>query len=47
MIKAVETAIRPTAPERLSAFNRLRARIYQDDGILNQDALKDAVYPHR
>ena len=36
--------IRPTAPERLSAFNRLLARIYQDDGILNQDALKDAFY---
>jgi hypothetical protein len=26
-----EGAIPPTAPERLSAFNQLLARIYQDD----------------
>jgi pimeloyl-ACP methyl ester carboxylesterase len=39
--------IRPTAPERLADFNRLLARVYQDDGLLNQDALKDAFYPHR
>ena len=37
----------PTAPERLSAFNQLLARIYQDDGYLQQDALKSAFYGYR
>ncbi len=32
--------LRPTAPERLSAFSLLLARIYQDDALLNQDALR-------
>ena len=29
--------IRPTAPERLSAFNQLLVRVYQDDALLNRD----------
>ncbi|OGS94357.1 MAG: hydrolase [Gallionellales bacterium RIFCSPLOWO2_02_FULL_57_47] len=33
----------PTAPERLSAFSRLLARVYQDDALLNPDALKIRV----
>jgi hypothetical protein len=28
----------PTSPERLSAFNQLLARIYQDDTLLYRDA---------
>lgn len=35
--------LRPTAPERLSAFGRLLARVYQDDTLLNPDALKIRV----
>lgn len=34
--------ILPTAPESLFAFNQLLARIYLDDGYLNQDDLKSA-----
>ncbi len=38
--------IRPTAPERLSAFNLLLARVYKFDGFLNQDAFnQDALRP--
>ena len=37
--------IRPTAPERLSAFNLLLARVYRYDGMLNQDALKPSSQP--
>ena len=33
--------IRPTAPERRTAFSELLARIYQDDRLLNEDALKN------
>lgn len=32
--------LRPTAPERLPAFSMLLARVYQDDALLNQGALK-------
>lgn len=32
--------LRPTAPEQLSAFNQMLARVYQDDTFLNQDTLK-------
>ena len=32
--------LRPTAPERLSAFNLLLARVYQDDAFLKQGVLK-------
>jgi pimeloyl-ACP methyl ester carboxylesterase len=35
--------LRLTAPERLSAFSRLLARVYQDDALLNPDALKIRV----
>ena len=31
--------IRPTKPERLSAFSQMLARIYQDDALLNQRTL--------
>lgn len=37
--------IRPTAPERLSAFRLLLARVYQHDGLLNQDPLKPSSQP--
>lgn len=37
--------IRPTAPEQLSAFSLLLARVYQYDGLLNQDALKPSLQP--
>jgi pimeloyl-ACP methyl ester carboxylesterase len=36
--------LRPTVPERLSAFSLLLARIYQDDALLNQDALKSLLH---
>lgn len=35
--------LRLTAPERLSAFGRLLARVYQDDTLLKPDALKIRV----
>lgn len=35
--------LRPTAPERLSAFNQLLARVYQDDTFLKQDVLKSRL----
>jgi pimeloyl-ACP methyl ester carboxylesterase len=35
--------IRPTAPERMSDFNQLLARVYQDDAFLNQDDLNALI----
>ncbi|MDO8251717.1 MAG: hypothetical protein Q7T78_18650, partial [Rhodoferax sp.] len=37
--------LRPTAPERLSAFGQLLARIYQDDALLNPDVLNSRLQP--
>ncbi len=37
--------LRPTAPERLSAFSKLLARVYQDDVLLHQDASKNLSQP--
>jgi hypothetical protein len=37
--------IRPTAPERRTAFGQLLARVYQEDRPLNQGALKDRQQP--
>ena len=37
--------IRPTPPERLSAFSLLLARVYEYDGHLNQDALRHFPQP--
>ena len=37
--------IRPTAPERLSAFTSLLARVYQDDSLLRQDGLMKRNQP--
>lgn len=37
--------LRPTAPERLSAFSLLLARVYQDEAFLNQDVWKDSSQP--
>lgn len=39
--------IHPTAPERLTAFNELLARIYQADYVLGLDSAKDALYLRR
>lgn len=32
--------LRPTAPDRLAAFNLLLARVYQDDSLMHHDGLK-------
>lgn len=37
--------IRPTEPERLSAFSQMLERVYQDGTFLNQDGLKK-ISPH-
>lgn len=40
-----QEVIRPTAPDRQSAFNQMLARIYQDDALLDQESLKNRS-PH-
>jgi hypothetical protein len=39
-ILQAQGVIRPTAPERLSAFNLLLAQVYEDAPSLNQDAVE-------
>jgi pimeloyl-ACP methyl ester carboxylesterase len=43
-ILQAQGVIRPTAPERLSAFNLLLAQVYEDAPALNQDAVES--HPH-